>query len=248
MDLFLYSSVFSWINSLLLISVDKREAAGEVRGRMGLPLSATLCICAGLTGPCATLQFRGCWQLSCCFNFLSTWHLMAGSSTLYTSVRHLLLPHQEKAPTKPNKPLVCKSQHHRKIQVGRHLWVSTPPSAPSRVIPRLGWVAQGLAQVNPEHPQLWIITACCALAFSTAQRPRWLWSAPVLTRLGDGWNTHNRLSWCKITVSYSPSKEAGAKELELLMDFKIPKEGWGLLCHDEGWERLGSQNGEQTKY
>lgn len=86
MDLFLYSSVFSWINSLLLISVDKREAAGEMKGRMGLPLSA------GLTGWCARLQFRGCWQLSCSFNFLSTWHLVAGS-TLYTSVGYLLLPH-----------------------------------------------------------------------------------------------------------------------------------------------------------
>lgn len=77
MDLFLYSLVFSWINSLMLISVDKREAAGEMKGKMGLPLSATLFIYAGL---CDTLQFRVWWQLSCFFNFLFIWHLMAGSS------------------------------------------------------------------------------------------------------------------------------------------------------------------------
>lgn len=90
---------------------------------------------------------------------------------------------------------------------GKFRWEGT--CAPSRVTLRLDWVAQGLAQANPEQLQLWIIAACCALALSTT-RPRWLWSTLFLTMLA-----HTTGFLGVRAEPYSPSGEAGTKEMEL---------------------------------
>lgn len=102
MDLFLYSLVFSWINSLLLISVDKREAAGDEREDGIAPLCNTMHLCWLNRIVCQTAIQR---VLAAELFFQFPLHLAPHGRyhPVYFCKTSSTAP-LRKSPTKPNKP------------------------------------------------------------------------------------------------------------------------------------------------